>query len=352
MPYTPNFTANAKIINLVAEISEQAGVLFSTPEYASFLNQANENLRPSPSSRYSRSSRILDANALKLYQQLENLSPFSKSDFEFAQQILAPDLMKGSKKAKKDKKSGSAKKAALPGKISGKSSDLLIWLKNSKDHPLLKSSLFHFELHSLAPSANGAQQMGCLWQTLILAKWKPEFATLPVEPLVQLHQKEYQQTFKKSLKKGDPSPFVKFILGLILVDLQNLRENVMTGPEATTPEDKVTFTPYVNNPDTIQAKTTITAEEPNTNTPDFICADTPEVKPELLRMLQALTQTMSRSDLMAKMGLKDEKHFRLTYIQPGLAAGVIERTIPDKPNSRLQQYRMTEKGREIIRITL
>jgi ATP-dependent DNA helicase RecG len=51
---------------------------------------------------------------------------------------------------------------------------------------------------------------------------------------------------------------------------------------------------------------------------------------------------------MKALGLKDEKHFREHYQQAAIALGVIEMTIPDKPNSRLQKYRITEKGRKII----
>jgi len=52
---------------------------------------------------------------------------------------------------------------------------------------------------------------------------------------------------------------------------------------------------------------------------------------------------MSREDLMAALGLKDEKHFREYYQQAGIALGVIEMTLPDKPRSSKQKYRLTEK---------
>jgi ATP-dependent DNA helicase RecG len=54
---------------------------------------------------------------------------------------------------------------------------------------------------------------------------------------------------------------------------------------------------------------------------------------------------MKRTEIQAALGLKHEDHFRAAYLVPALEAGLIERTIPDKPNSRLQKYRLTAKGR-------
>jgi predicted transcriptional regulator len=48
------------------------------------------------------------------------------------------------------------------------------------------------------------------------------------------------------------------------------------------------------------------------------------------------------------LGLKAEKNFRLLYIRPALEESFIEMTIPEKPTSRLQKYRLTEKGRKLL----
>jgi len=48
---------------------------------------------------------------------------------------------------------------------------------------------------------------------------------------------------------------------------------------------------------------------------------------------------------MELLGLRHWRTFQLNYLNPLLEAEFIERTLPDKPNSRLQKYRLTEKGR-------
>jgi hypothetical protein len=57
---------------------------------------------------------------------------------------------------------------------------------------------------------------------------------------------------------------------------------------------------------------------------------------------------MLRTELQAAMGLSDRKHFRTEYLDPALHAGLIERTIPDKPNSRLQKYQLTPQGKALL----
>jgi ATP-dependent DNA helicase RecG len=72
---------------------------------------------------------------------------------------------------------------------------------------------------------------------------------------------------------------------------------------------------------------------------------TPEVSNEVDRLLKTLRGDMSRTELMSVLGLKDEKHFRKHYQQTAVALELIEMTLPDKPSSRLQKYRLTAAGR-------
>ena len=76
--------------------------------------------------------------------------------------------------------------------------------------------------------------------------------------------------------------------------------------------------------------------------------ETPKVTPQVGRLLPVLDGEMSRAELMLELGLKDRMHVGNEYLKPALEAGLIEMTVPNKPNSRLQKYRLTEKGRRFL----
>jgi len=57
---------------------------------------------------------------------------------------------------------------------------------------------------------------------------------------------------------------------------------------------------------------------------------------------------MSPTELVLTLELKDRRNFRDGYLAPAMSAGFVERTIPDRPNSRLQKYRLTAKGKAAL----
>ncbi len=148
------------------------------------------------------------------------------------------------------------------------------------------------------PFADGNGRMGRLWQSLILVHWNPLFADIPVESLIFEHQAEYYQVLQESTRQTNSAPFIAFMLRMIM--------------------DAV-----------------------STSTPEV----TPDVTPEV-RLLSAFTGEMTRQQLKAALGLKDDEHFRKAYLLPALKAGLIEMTIPDKPRSSRQKYRLTGKGQD------
>ncbi|SEJ60591.1 ATP-dependent DNA helicase RecG [Pseudomonas linyingensis] len=65
---------------------------------------------------------------------------------------------------------------------------------------------------------------------------------------------------------------------------------------------------------------------------------------EVRRLVQACDGVMSRKALQDALGLRSDANFRTLYLVPALEAGLLEMTIPDKPKSSRQQYRLSATG--------
>jgi ATP-dependent DNA helicase RecG len=76
----------------------------------------------------------------------------------------------------------------------------------------------------------------------------------------------------------------------------------------------------------------------------------PQVTPQVIQLLQIIDSELGRGELMTTLGLRDRMHFSNHYLAPALEAGLIEMTIPDKPRSSKQRYRLTAKGRQWLRM--
>ena len=74
---------------------------------------------------------------------------------------------------------------------------------------------------------------------------------------------------------------------------------------------------------------------------------TDEVMPQV-RLLRAISGEITRQQLQKTLGLNHERHFRTAWLAPALHAGLIEMTIPDKPRSSNQRYRLTQAGRDYL----
>lgn len=149
--------------------------------------------------------------------------------------------------------------------------------------------------------------MGRLWQTLILSRWNPLFAFLPVETVIRERQAAYYKVLGACDKAGHSTAFIEFLLSALLTALREVSETDQVADQVA---DQVS---------------------------DQVGA--------LLRALKG--RTLSAVDCMGRLKLSHRPTFRANYLNPALEAGLIERTIPDKPNSRLQKYRLTAKGRDL-----
>lgn len=126
-------------------------------------------------------------------------------------------------------------------------SRLFGWLRGSKEHPLIASSVFHYEFEFIHPFADGNGRMGRLWQTLLLSQWQPAFAWLPVESPVHQQQAAYYKAINASTAATDCAPFIRFMLGCIhdAIGKASSKAPVKTTVETTvkTPVEKQARTP-------------------------------------------------------------------------------------------------------------
>lgn len=113
-------------------------------------------------------------------------------------------------------------------------------------------------------------------------------------------------------------------------------------------EDDFLLTIYRHaNPDASQDNL-LNNNKVNNITPQDTPQDTPQVTPQVIRLYKVIGDSeLTKQQLMKILGLEDGKYFRLSYLQPALDAGLIEMTIPDKPTSKNQKYRITKKGKEM-----
>ena len=181
--------------------------------------------------------------------------------------------------------------------------NLFAWYKHSELHPLIKSAVFHYEFEFIHPFADGNGRMGRMWHSLLLGKWKELFFWLPIEELIQSRQKEYYDALSAADKQADSAGFVELMLEIIRGSLKEV-----TVVDRSTDQDSDQVTDQDKSP--------------------------------VDRLLSVLGNDMlSATEIMERLGLSHRPTFRKNYLNPALEQNLIERTIPDRPNSKNQKYR-------------
>ena len=89
---------------------------------------------------------------------------------------------------------------------------LLRWLADTEAHPLIASCALHYELEFIHPFSDGNGRMGRLWQSLILSRWQPVLAFLPVETVIKSRQDVYYQQLSRADNQSDCTDFILFLL--------------------------------------------------------------------------------------------------------------------------------------------
>jgi len=151
--------------------------------------------------------------------------------------------------------------------------------------------------------------MGRLWQTLLLAKWNPIFAWIPMESILYENRPQYYEAIEYAREKNDSGAFIEFTLSAILDTIALQVEH--------------------------QVKHQVEHQVEITNTQHAI-----------LRSLE--NKSLSRKEIFAGIGMKGDSRSFKRIVEPLIAAGLVERTVPDKPKSSLQKYRLTDRGRALL----
>ncbi len=328
MIYQPPYTITPALLNLIAEISEVIGRYSVLAEQSltprlrrenrirtiqASLAIENNTLTLEQVTAVLEGKRILGApreiqevrNAFATYEAMDGWSTSIEGDLLKAHELLMAGLVDNPGRYR----SGGVgifrgeqliHMAPPAERVPQLIADLLDWLKNTNEHPLVTSCIFHYEFEFIHPFADGNGRMGRLWQTLILSRWKPLLAYLPVETVIRDCQDDYYRVLAMADQQASATPFIEFMLNALY---DAVREAVSIDQVA----DQVT---------------------------DQVSA-----------IIQAIgTEELGASELMQILGLSHRPTFRSNYLNPALKEGWLERTQPDSPRSPTQRYRLTSKG--------
>lgn len=160
-------------------------------------------------------------NAYEIYDRLDSLNPYSVDDLLKAHGVMTRGLVAESGCFRSgsvgvvDSDGRILHFGTLPAYVPQLVGELVEWVRDSDYPMLLKSCVFHYELELIHPFADGNGRIGRLWHTLLLSKWKPFFAWLPVESIIHDRQQEYYNAINRSDAEGESTAFIEFMLSAI-----------------------------------------------------------------------------------------------------------------------------------------
>jgi Fic family protein len=264
----PKYTISAKAIGLLAQIAERLGELRGSGEYNRDLRLRKINRLRSIQSSLAIENNTLSLgqvtdiiegkkiigppreiqeakNACLAYEHLPEYDPCDVNDLLRAHRFMTARLVRDAGHFRSQGVGvfaggrlihAGARHQSVPRLIA----DLLSWAKKTDAHPLVKSSVVHFEIENIHPFMDGNGRIGRLWQTLILSKWNEIFAWLPVETAVHENQQAYYDALQAAGQTGDSGVFIEFMLTAIRQALEEQSVRKITDIFADINTDKLT----------------------------------------------------------------------------------------------------------------
>lgn len=173
-------------------------------------------------------------NAYEIYDNMDKLNPYSIDDLLKAHSVMERGLLNEAGEFRSrpvgvaDSEGNILHFGTLPQYVPKLIQELLEWTEKSEIHLLIKSCVFHYEFELIHPFADGNGRMGRLWHTLLLSKWNPIFAWLPIESIIHDNQSEYYNAINVSNNNGNSTVFIEFMLSVIK---QALQESINDKPK-------------------------------------------------------------------------------------------------------------------------
>ena len=243
-------------------------------------------------------------NAYKAYEMLKYINPYSIDDLKKVHGVmtfLVEDVsgeFRTTPEGVFDENGNCIFVCPKGDRVNILMNDLFEWLNENKDtiHPLILSSIFHYEFVFIHPFTNGNGRMVRLWQNSILYQWKNIFEYLPIESKIHKYQDEYYNSITQCHKNANSNVFIEFMLKMID---ETLDEAIST------------------------SHLPITNETININ--------------KLLDVMET-DKPMTANEIMEKLEIKSKETLRGRYLDPAIKQGLVNLTIPDKPTSKNQMY--------------
>ena len=329
--YIPPFEINNNMLSLVSDIMEKIGRLDNSLNldknlrlrkqnrinsihsslaiennnlsYEQVVNVINDKLVMGPQKEIQEVK-----NAYNAYEMLTELNPYSLDDLKKVHGVMTFLTIKESGEFRKGSEGvfdGDKCIFICPpaDRVKSLMEDLFNWMKENKDniHPLILSSIFHYEFVFIHPFSDGNGRTARLWQNIILYNWKRIFEYLPIESRIHKYQEEYYNVIAKSHINGNSNEFIEFMLKMINETLDEVSNTV----------------------------------------PDIVDNTTININ-KLLDVME-INKPMTSKELMDKLNIKTKETLRSGYLDPAINAGYIKLTIPDKPTSKNQMYYKVNK---------
>ena len=242
-------------------------------------------------------------NAYKAYDLLGKFDPYSLKDLQKIHGIMTYLLLQDSGVFRTHNEGVFEGETCIfmappPQFVPQLMQQLFAWMKESRQsiHPLILSSVFHYEFVFIHPFSDGNGRIARLWQTALLSLWNPLFQYIPIESRIQEFQVDYYDAIAACHVAGNSNRFIEFMLDMINLSLDRAIEQ-STGKNAL-------------------------------------------LTPQVQKLIDAMEYNVPYTihQLMELLGIASRSSFRKTYLVPALDKKLVFMTMPDKPTSKNQTY--------------